>query len=157
MSYAGQKWVRKGEKENRREMGEEVCKNGGKVKMKGRVEEENVLGVREFNATAEMGQESKRETARNRGFDQRVSNITNIHEKISSLLGMIRRDKIGESVENQLERTYNQAHLQRNDVVVNFSKDDACPQRERYQPKENLSYAELKSKKYELSTRYANL
>lgn len=40
---------------------------------------------------------------------------------------------------------------------VNFSKDDGCPPRERYQPKENLSYVELKPKKYELTNRYANL
>lgn len=53
-----------------------------------------MLGIREFNATAELGQDTKRETARNRYFDQRVSNISSIHDKISSLLGMIKKDKI---------------------------------------------------------------
>lgn len=111
MSYRGAR----GEKENRREMkGEEMGRHGGKVRMKGRVEEENILGVREFNAMAEAGQESKRETARNRGFDQRVSNITSIHDKISSLLGMIRKDRVEESVENLMERTYNLTQLHRN-------------------------------------------
>ena len=116
-----------------------------------------MLGVREFNAIAELGQETKRETARNRVFDQRVSNITNIQDKISSLLGMIRKDKIEESMENQLERTYNPTQLHRNDAMANFSKDDTF-QREKYRPpKENLSYAELKPKKYDLSARYVNL
>lgn len=159
MSYAAQKWARKLEKENRKEVDDEGMKNVGRTKAKGRVEEEKVLGIREFNATVELGQDTKRETARNRGFDQRVSNISSIHDKISSLLGMIKKDKVEESVENQLERTYNPIHLHRNDAIANFSKDDTS-QREKYhyhQPKENLSYVDLKPKKYELSNRYANL
>ena len=37
--------------------------------------------------------ETKRQTARNRGFDISVSHITSISDKINTLLGLIKRDK----------------------------------------------------------------
>jgi hypothetical protein len=39
------------------------------------------------------GGEGKRENARNRCFDMRVSNIATLHDKIYGLLSLIKRDK----------------------------------------------------------------
>lgn len=39
------------------------------------------------------GGEGKRENARNRCFDMRVSSIATIHDKIYGLLSLIKRDK----------------------------------------------------------------
>lgn len=43
---------------------------------------------------------NKKDNARRRGFDLRVSNIENINEKIAGLLSMVKKDKNSEKDKN---------------------------------------------------------
>lgn len=47
----------------------------------------------EFNFENSASQKGKRDNAKNRGFDMKVSNIVTINEKINSLLCMVKKDK----------------------------------------------------------------
>jgi hypothetical protein len=55
----------------------------------------------EEGGSEEARVEGKRENARNRCFDMRVSNIATIHDKIYGLLSLIKRDKVEEAAPKQ--------------------------------------------------------